>query len=83
MGYQDKIANQIVNAGADFAHSDPLVKTGSTFEIDHGRQERRNPAVADDVSWLVAPHPAWNTIKSIGPVESIRTTGETATTEQR
>jgi predicted transposase YbfD/YdcC len=51
--------------------------------VDHGRQERRNHTVTDDVSWLVAAHPAWNTIKSIGLVESVRTLGETATTEQR
>ncbi|MDR2363558.1 MAG: ISAs1 family transposase [Spirochaetaceae bacterium] len=31
--------------GIDFAHPDPLVKTGSTFEVDHGRQERRNHAI--------------------------------------
>jgi predicted transposase YbfD/YdcC len=37
----------------------------------------------DDVSWLVAAHPAWNTIKSIGVVESIRTIGEAVTIEQR
>jgi hypothetical protein len=34
-------------------------------------------------SWLVAAHPAWSTIKSIGRLESIRTVGETVTTEQR
>jgi predicted transposase YbfD/YdcC len=102
-----KIANQIVNSGADyvfslkenqetlyddvktyfegidFAHPDPLVKTSSAFEVDHGRQERRSHAVTDDVSWLVAAHPAWNTIKSVGVIESIRTLGETVTTEQR
>jgi predicted transposase YbfD/YdcC len=107
MGCQYKIADQIVNAGADyvlslkenqetlyddvktyfegidFTRPDPLIKTSSAFEIDHGRQERRNHAVTDDVSWLVAGHPAWNTIKSIGVVESIRTVGETVTTEQR
>jgi predicted transposase YbfD/YdcC len=43
--------------GIDFAHPDPLIKTSSTFEVDHGRQERRNHAVTDDVSWLVAAHP--------------------------
>jgi hypothetical protein len=59
------------------------VKTGSTFEVDHGRQERRNHAITDDVSWLVAAHPAWNTMTSIGVIESIRTLGETVTTEQR
>jgi predicted transposase YbfD/YdcC len=69
--------------GIDFAHPTPLIKTSSTFEVDHGRQERRNHAVTDDVSWLVAAHPAWNTIKSIGVVESIRTVGEAVTTEQR
>ncbi|MDR1250299.1 MAG: ISAs1 family transposase [Treponema sp.] len=107
MGCQYKIANQIVNAGADyvlslkenqetlyddvktyfegidFTHPDPLVQTDSTFEVDHGRQERRNHAVTGDVSWLVAAHPAWNTIKSIGVVESIRTIGERVSTEQR
>jgi predicted transposase YbfD/YdcC len=45
--------------------------------------ERRNHAVTDDVSWLIAAHPAWNTIKSIGRVESIRTIDETVTTEYR
>jgi predicted transposase YbfD/YdcC len=59
------------------------VKTSSTFDVDHGRQERRNHGITDDVSWLVAAHPAWNTITSIGVIESIRTIGETVTTEQR
>jgi hypothetical protein len=59
------------------------VKTSSTFEVDHGRQERRNHPITDDVSWLVAAHPAWNTITSIGVIESIRTLGETATAKQR
>jgi predicted transposase YbfD/YdcC len=59
------------------------VKTSSTFEVDHGRQERRNHAITNDISWLVTAHPAWNTITSIGLVESIRTVGETDTTEQR
>jgi predicted transposase YbfD/YdcC len=69
--------------GIDFAHPGPLVQTDSTFEVDHGRRERRNHAVTGDVSWLVDAHPAWNTIKSIGVVESIRTIGETVTTELR
>jgi predicted transposase YbfD/YdcC len=69
--------------GSDAAHPDPLIKTSSTFDVDHGRQERRNHAITDDVSWLVAAHPAWNTITSIGRVQSIRTVGETVTTEQR
>jgi hypothetical protein len=51
------------------------VQTDSTLEVDHGRRERRNHAVTGDVSWLVDAHPAWNTIKSIGVVESIRTPG--------
>jgi predicted transposase YbfD/YdcC len=46
--------------GLDFAHPVPLIKTGSTFEVDHGRQEQRNHAVTDDVSWLVAAHPVWS-----------------------
>jgi predicted transposase YbfD/YdcC len=107
MGCQYKIANQIVNAGADYvlslkenqetlyddvktyfegsdgAHPDPLIKTSSTFDIDHGRQERRNHAVTDGAAWLVATHPAWNTIKSIGRIESIRMVGEMVTAEQR
>jgi predicted transposase YbfD/YdcC len=69
--------------GIDFAHPDPLVQTDRTFEVDHGRRERRNHAVTGDVSWLVDTHPAWNTIKSIGVVESIRTIGERVTTELR
>jgi predicted transposase YbfD/YdcC len=107
MGCQYKIANQIVEAGADyvlslkenqetlyddvktyfdgidFAHPAPLVETSSTFDVDHGRQERRNHAVTGDVSWLIDAHPAWSTITSIGVVESIRTIGETVSTEQR
>jgi predicted transposase YbfD/YdcC len=67
----------------DFAHPDPLIKTDRTFEVDHGRQERRNHGVTGDVSWLVDAHPAWNTVKSIGVVESVRTIGETVGTEQR
>jgi predicted transposase YbfD/YdcC len=70
-------------AGIDFARPDPLIQTNSAFDVDHGRQERRSHAITDDVSWLVAAHPAWNTIKSIGVVESIRTVGEKVTIEYR
>jgi predicted transposase YbfD/YdcC len=40
--------------GIDLVHPEPLVKTSSAFEVDHGRQERRNHAITDDVSCLVA-----------------------------
>jgi hypothetical protein len=40
---------------------------------------RRNPAITDDVSWLVAAHFHGKAIKSIGVIESIRTRGETVT----
>jgi predicted transposase YbfD/YdcC len=60
----------------------PPVKTNSTFEVEHGLQERRNHVITDDVSWLIAALSAWNTIKSIGLVESIRRAGETVTCER-
>jgi hypothetical protein len=37
-------------AGIDVTRLDPLIKTSSTFEVDHGWQERWNHAVTDDVS---------------------------------
>jgi hypothetical protein len=61
--------------GIDFARPDPPAKAGGAFEVDHGRRERRNHAITDDVSRLVASHPAWNTMASIGVIESIRTLG--------
>jgi predicted transposase YbfD/YdcC len=45
--------------------------------VDQGRQELRNHAISDDVSWLIAARPAWSTVTSIGTV------GETVTPEQR
>ena len=67
----------------DFSHPQPDVLTDSTFDVDHGRIERRFYGVSGNVSWLTERHPAWKTIKSIGIVQSTRETSERISTERR
>jgi predicted transposase YbfD/YdcC len=67
----------------DFSHPEPDVLVESTFDVDHGRWERRRYGVSGNVSWLTERHPAWNTIKSIGVVQSTRETPEKTSTERR
>jgi predicted transposase YbfD/YdcC len=55
----------------------------STHDQKHGRIEDRDYAVSDDVGWLVKRHPLWETIKSIGMVESTREAKGKTTTERR
>jgi predicted transposase YbfD/YdcC len=69
--------------GIDFSHPEPDVLVESTFDVDHGRLERRSYGVSGNVSWLIERHPAWKTIKSIGVVQSIRETPEKTSTEYR
>jgi predicted transposase YbfD/YdcC len=69
--------------GIDFSHPEPDVLVTSTFDVDHGRLERRWYGVSGNVSWLTERHPAWNTIKSIGIVQSTRETSEKTSTECR
>ena len=40
--------------------------------MDHGRIERRDHAITDDVQWLKARHPAWQSINSIAVIEEMR-----------
>jgi predicted transposase YbfD/YdcC len=99
MGYQYKIADQIVAAQADYlfalkenqetlyedvktyfedfdsTHADPNIRKHTTFEVDHGRLERRFHGITGDVSWLVERHPAWKSIKSIGVIDATRENG--------
>jgi hypothetical protein len=49
----------------DFEKPEAGVQVYTTFEVDHGRLERRKHAVTEDVAWLIERHPAWNTIRSI------------------
>ena len=51
--------------------------------MDHGRIERRSYAVSGNVAWLTERRPAWDTIKSIGVVQSVRETPQKTTTERR
>jgi predicted transposase YbfD/YdcC len=67
----------------DFSKPEPDILTDSTFDVDHGRLERRSCAVTGNVAWLIERHPAWNTIKSFGVIQSIRETPLKTTTEQR
>jgi predicted transposase YbfD/YdcC len=70
-------------AGLDFAKPEPETAVHTTFDVDHGRIERRYYGITGDVSWLVQRHPAWNSIKSIGVIESRREVGEKVSVEQR
>jgi len=70
-------------ADLDFSDPEPDVLTESTFDVDHGRIERRSYAVSGNVAWLTERHPAWDTIQSIGVVQSVRETPQKTTTERR
>jgi predicted transposase YbfD/YdcC len=67
----------------DFSHPERDVLVETTFDVDHGRLERRCYGVSGNVSWLTERHPAWKTIKSIGIVQSTRETPEKISTECR
>ena len=67
----------------DFSHPESDILTETTFDVDHGRMERRSGAVSGNVAWLIERHPDWNTIKSFGVIHSIRETPEKTTTESR
>ena len=69
--------------GLDFSHPEPDILTETTFDVDHGRTERRSCAVSGNVAWLIERHPDWNTIKSFAVIQSIRGTPEKTTTEFR
>jgi len=69
--------------GIDFSHPAPDILVESTFDVDHGRLERRSYGVSGNVSWLTERHPAWKTIKSIGIVQSTRETPQKTSTERR
>jgi predicted transposase YbfD/YdcC len=58
-------------------------KSVSTHEEKRGRIEDRDYAVSDDVQWLHQRHPKWNTIRSIGFVDSRREERGKVTYERR
>jgi predicted transposase YbfD/YdcC len=67
----------------DFENPEPGIKVTITHDIDHGRIERRSHAITDDVAWLIARHPAWGTIKSIGVIEEWRDVNGKESTDRR
>jgi predicted transposase YbfD/YdcC len=69
--------------GLDFSHPEPDILTESTFDVDHGRIERRSHAVSGNTAWLIERHRAWKTIKSFGVIESIRETPQKTSVERR
>jgi predicted transposase YbfD/YdcC len=64
-------------------HADPNVAVHTTFEVDHGRLERRFHGITADVSWLIERHPAWKSIKSIGIIDATREIGDKVSQERR
>ena len=67
----------------DFAHPEADVLTESTFDVDHGRIERRLHAVSGNVAWLKERHPHWETINSFGVIQATRETAQQISTERR
>ena len=55
----------------------------STHEQGHGRTDTRDYAVTGDVQWLRQRHPHWETIQSIGLVDSCREVKGKETCERR
>ena len=63
--------------GVDFDKPKPadrnvIFDTTSTYDEGHGRKEFRDYAVSDDVEWLAALHPAWDTIKTMWMAGALR-----------
>ena len=48
----------------------------TSFEVDHGRLERRKHAISGEVGWLIERRPDWRTIRSIGVIEERREVGK-------
>jgi predicted transposase YbfD/YdcC len=69
--------------GFDQTHPEANIATHTTFDVDHGRLERRFHGITSDVSWLIERHPAWKSIKSIGLIDSKRETGDKVSLERR
>jgi predicted transposase YbfD/YdcC len=67
----------------DSTHPDPNVRHHTTFEVDHGRLEKRFHGITGDVSWLVERHPLWKSIKSIGVIDATRESGDKISHERR
>ena len=67
----------------DFLKPEQDVLVEITFDVDNGRLERRTHAVSGNVTWLLERHPAWNSIKSFGVIQSTRETSQKTTTERR
>jgi predicted transposase YbfD/YdcC len=67
----------------DSTHADPNIREHTTFEVDHGRLERRFHGITDDVSWLVERHPLWKSIKTIGIIDATRGCGDKISHERR
>jgi predicted transposase YbfD/YdcC len=67
----------------DDTHPEADVSTHTTFDVDHGRLERRFHGITGDVSWLVERHPAWNSIKSIGFIDARREIGDKVSFQRR
>jgi predicted transposase YbfD/YdcC len=67
----------------DFSHPEPDVMTETTFDVDHGRYERRFHAVSGNITWLKERHPNWNTVKSFGVIQATRESQEKTSSERR
>ncbi|MDR1316012.1 MAG: ISAs1 family transposase [Spirochaetales bacterium] len=67
----------------DQTHPDPTVAVHTTFDVDHGRIEKRFHGITSDVSWLIERHPAWKSITSIGMIDSKREIGDKVSFERR
>jgi predicted transposase YbfD/YdcC len=66
-GNQGTLHDDVVEyfEAVDFKNPEGGIKVITTHEVDHGRIERRDHAVTDDVAWLIARHLLWKSIKSI------------------
>jgi predicted transposase YbfD/YdcC len=56
----------------DFDHPEAEIQVHTTVDGNHGRIETRKHGVSGNVQWLRERHPAWETVQSIGIVESTR-----------
>ena len=89
-GNQGNLHEDVQEYFSDFDFTKPAsamkyisFQSTSTHEEKHGRIEDRDYAVSDDVKWLHERHPRWETIRTIGIVDSRREEKGKVTCERR
>jgi predicted transposase YbfD/YdcC len=84
-GNQSELHNdvELYMKDVNFNKPNDEFKVEITYEKDHGRAEIRKHAISDNVQWLRLNYPKWQTINSVGVIESTRIIQGVTSTERR